>query len=191
MAKYSKAEMEKAVLAGIIGVVVMVSVYMFLISPQLTQLHKLKKEMKTQSELWEDKIGLIKKAKLRKNNIVKFEKEIASASLVLPTETGYSWFLELINLWGGSQNIKFDTIVPKESTDSVHIKVAGLDYYSMDMDIALRGGYHQLGSLINQMENYSDSIFIKDISLDLAEDGNENALVSRLTVSLFVLSSAS
>lgn len=191
MARYSKEEMEKAILAGIIGVVVMVSVYMFLISPQIAELSKLKKSMKDQQNILADKRGLIKKAKQRKANIAKFEQEIASSDLVLPTETGYSWFLELINLWGGSQNIKFDTIVPKETEDSVTMVVAGREYYSMDMDIALRGGYHQLGRLINQMENYSDSIYIKDISLTLEENGDESLLLSRLTVSLFVLSSGS
>lgn len=189
MAKYSKEEMEKAILAGIIGVVVMVSVYMFLISPQMTELSKLKKEFQVQQDKLTQKRALIKKAKKRKANIEKLTQEIANADLILPSEGGYSWFLELINLWGSSQDIKFDTIVPKETKNRVEMVVAGRKYYSMDMEIALRGGYHQIGRLINQMENYSDSIYIKDISIALEEGVGEEALMATLTVNLFVLSS--
>lgn len=188
MVKHSKEEMEKAILAGIIGVVVMVSVYMFLISPQMAELSKLKKEFQVQQDKLTEQRALIKKAKKRKENIANLKQEIADAGLVLPSEGGYSWFLELINLWGSSQDIKFDTIVPKEIQNSVEMVVGGKKYFSMDMEIALRGGYHQIGRLINQMENYSDSIYIKDISIVLEKDTSEEALIASLTVNLFVLS---
>lgn len=187
MAKYSKEEMEKAVLAGIIGVIVMVSIYMFVISPQMMALSKIKKEIVTQQDIRTKKRTAIKKAKKRKGNLAKLKKEVESADLLLPKETGYSWFLEQINLWGNTQNIKFDTIVPKENKSPQHLIIDGRNYHSMDMDITLRGGYHQIGKLINKMENYSDSIYIKDISISLEENASESTLVARLTVSLFVL----
>ena len=148
-------------------VAVLAAFSFFVVRPALKSSAALTKEINEKSREIENAQKTLKQEGDIKEAIKRVEDRLAYYKRQLPEERETHWLLEELNRIANKTGIKFVSVtpLPPEKNDIV----GGGSYFEIPMRIALGCGYHHLGRFINEIENSSRFMKVKDVRIALSK----------------------
>lgn len=158
-----KDKIQIVVLGVLMVVLISVLGGMFLIVPGFAKKRVLMKEyLENNEQLKKDERMVAKKGNLSKS-LKKLKLEFGEMAPKIPHGSGKFSILSLLNEKGQETLVLFDRIEPKEVPEEEKTPILG--FVQKDYFLKFRGGYHQLGTFLNKLENASPFIQIRDIKI--------------------------
>lgn len=148
---FKKEETKKAILIGILSILVLVSYFNFLIKPQLDRtIRVFQKTGKVGGEL---KAALfnIENIEKFKSDMDGYRQKVSKYEKMLPAEQEIPSLLESLSQMANTSNVKIDAITPFMKNEEK--KQSGQAYREMSIKINAKSGYHELGRFLASLEN--------------------------------------
>lgn len=176
--KLNKEQKEKVILAVIVGIIVVIVLTMFVFSPSLQKIGKLRAMIvEERNRITKAEKEVLELSKMQEN-LKRQEADVKQYGEVMPQGTA-DWLLERLNSLASEIGIDFDKIEPRGNISQMG------SYLLTGMYLELKTDYHTLARFINKLENTSP--FIKILDLSIA--GNKNNVtkhVVKFTVGAYV-----
>ncbi len=145
------------------ALIILIAFVFFAVRPMLISSASLVKEI-------DEKSGQIEKAQVTlkqegdiKEAIREVEDRLAYYKEQLPEERKTAWLLEELNRIAKKTGIQFVSVTPLPPRR--YALAGGGSYFEIPMRIRLRCGYHHLGKFINEVENSSRFMKVKDLQV--------------------------
>lgn len=185
-----KADMEKLVLAGIVGFIVVFSLIQFGMVPSFRRLGDLKKEIiKEKEALRRDEALVASKSQLQVR-LASMQEKLKDYEKALPLYADMPNILQKIAEVAGDSKVKIIKVEPlrtERPSDAAKAKAAPAKpgakpepkkpasiYTEIPIQVEVRGGYHALGRFINGVETADNIMSIGDMEIKANPDDMQN-----------------
>lgn len=159
------------VIALVIGIVILVAGYFFIIKGQIQTNKKLqKKSQDLQSQIQQGKEA-VKNEESLKLQIEQIMKELEIVKTIIPAEPETGKLLRVFQNLARDLSLNFSTITPKQIT-------TGELYNQQAYDIEIRGGYHQLAQFFDKLAHLRRVVNIEGLTIKAATGAKDASTIS-------------
>ncbi len=166
-----KDEKQKILVLAVIGLIVLIVYFQFLLKPQITSLVSVSSQVtQTFKKLNQAKKDIANVSKF-KEKIEKLKEEISFYEKNMPTQKEIPALLGELSKFAKETNVKILAILPLEKTEEAKEKeraekASGKEpYFEVPISIEARAKYHNLGFFINKLETAGRFMKVSDIKI--------------------------
>lgn len=196
LSNISKSDMEKMILTGILGFIIIFVIIQFMMVPSLGKLNNLKKEIiKEQETLKRDQALVASKAQLQ-SRLASVQEKLKDYEKALPPYREMPNILQKIGEEAYGCKVKVTKIEPLRTEKPAAAAKPGAKpetankpaaiYTEIPIQVEANGGYHALGEFINRIETSGNVMSIGDIEIKANPDDMLNHH-ARLLIVAYVL----
>ena len=158
--------------------------YFIIMHPQLGTLSKLALDNKSLSEEIDDSKSEIQKLGLYKKQIERAEEKLKATSGKIRPREAVPLVLENISRIANKNGIKIEQMVPQSGDQKILTSTKERKYYSLPIVVDAKGGYHNFGRFLNQMEN--EGLYLAVTSFSLTSGGESKTHSIKFTLKAIV-----
>jgi len=158
--------------------------YLILMRPQLNKLWKINSDIKViEQELSTAKNDIQKEAQYYQQ-VKQLKEQVKQSNLKVKSKEEVPLILEKISRLANNNGIKIDQIMPVTEEQESLLEDKGTKYYSLPINVEARGGYHDFGRFMNELERGDIFLGIKKFLIYSSEDPRAHHV--RLTLNAVV-----
>lgn len=171
----------------LIGVLLFVFLldYFILMRPQLVTLTKINPEIKILAQDLKKTREDVQKLGFYQGEVKQLEGELAETSQKVKSKEEVSIILEQISRMANQNHVKIDQIMPFIEDQKVLLEDNRRIYYALPILVQARGGYHDFGRLLNDLDNNDLFLYVTVFSIATGEDTHANVLKMNLQAIVF------
>lgn len=158
--------------------------YLLLMRPQLGTLAKLNPEVNILAEDIHKAKTEIKNIDIYKNQIEQTKVKVDEANRKVMPRTEVPVVLETISRIANKTDIKIDQIMPKPTEQKMLLDKKERKYYSLPILVEGRGGYHNFGQFLFELE--TQGLFLRIGSFTIASVGESKNHNIKLTLEAII-----